>query len=181
MTEEIEQKEQNHLLRSVLCTFFISGMASQPLGSFIPFLREQYGFSYDLSGILLSCHSTGNLIAVFLAGVLPIYLGRRRAILATSVWLMTAYLILASGFGSPAILAAAFIMTGIARGGNSNFSNTMVSTLPGDKAVRGYNLLHGSFALGALLSPLLLVFCANRWPGVGWRLMAGLLALLCAS
>lgn len=181
MTNEISPTEQNRLLRNVLFAFFVSGAASQPLGSFIPFLREQYGFSYDLSGILLSCQSTGNLISVLLAGFLPIYLGRRRAILTTSVWMAVAYLIFASGFGSPALFVAAFTMTGIARGGNSNFSNTMISTLPGDKATRGYNLLHGCFAVGALLSPLVLVFCTNQWPGMGWRLVAGLLALLCLS
>ena len=183
MTNEISPAEhqQNRLLRNVLFAFFVSGAASQPLGSFIPFLREQYGFSYDLSGILLSCQSTGNLISVLLAGFLPIYLGRRRAILTTSVWMAVAYLIFASGFGSPALFVAAFTMTGIARGGNSNFSNTMISTLPGDKATRGYNLLHGCFAVGALLSPLVLVFCTNRFPGMGWRLVAGLLALLCLS
>lgn len=183
MTNEISPAEhqQNRLLRNVLFAFFVSGAASQPLGSFIPFLREQYGFSYDLSGVLLSCQSTGNLISVLLAGFLPIYLGRRRAILTTSVWMAVAYLIFASGFGSPALFVAAFTMTGIARGGNSNFSNTMISTLPGDKATRGYNLLHGCFAVGALLSPLVLVFCTNRFPNMGWRLVAGLLALLCLS
>ena len=183
MTNEISPAEhqQNRLLRNVLFAFFVSGAASQPLGSFIPFLREQYGFSYDLSGVLLSCQSVGNLIAVLLAGFLPIYLGRRRAILATSVWMAAAYVIFASGLGSPALFVAAFLMTGIARGGNSNFSNTMISTLPGDLATRGYNLLHGCFAVGALLSPLVLVFCVQQWPGMGWRLVAVLLALLCVS
>ncbi len=76
-------------------------------------------------------------------------------------------------------MIAAFAMTGVARGGNSNFANTMISTLPGDKAARGYNLLHGCFAVGALLSPLALVFLSNRWPETGWRLMAGVLAALC--
>ena len=89
------------------------------------------------------------------------------------------YIILVSGAGAPALLAAACLMMGIARGGNSNFANTMVSTLPGEAAARGYNLLHGCFAVGALLSPPLLVVCANRWPGNGWRVMAGLLLLLC--
>ena len=57
----------------------------------------------------------------------------------------------------------------------------MISTLPGDMAVRGYNLLHGCFAVGALLSPLLLVFCANQWPDLGWRIMAVGLCLLSIS
>ena len=172
---------QNRLLRNTLFVFFVSGAAAQPLGSFIPFLRETYGFSYDLTGVLLSCQSVGNLAAVLLAGYLPYCLGRRVSILLTSVWMAVAYLIFASGLGAAPLLIAAFLMTGLARGGNSNFSNTMVSTLPEGKAARGYNLLHGCFAVGALLSPLLLVFCAGRWPGTGWRMVAGGLCLLCLS
>lgn len=176
-----QEQQENRLLRNTLFVFFVSGAASQPLGSFIPFLRETYGFSYDLSGILLSCQSVGNLIAVLIAGVLPVYLGRRRGILVTAIWMAVGYLIFASGIGTPALLIAACLMTGVARGGNSNFSNTMISTLPGDKATRGYNLLHGCFAIGALLSPLLLIFCTGRWPGTGWRIVAGVLCLLCIS
>ena len=174
-----EEHQQSRLLRNVLFAFFVSGSASQPLGSFIPFLREQYGFSYDLSGVLLSLQSTGSLISVLLAGILAVCLGRRRAVLITSVWMAVAYFIFASGYGTPVLLMAAFLMTGIARGGNTNFCNTMMSTLPGDKATRGYNMLHGCFAVGALLSPLMLVLCVNLWPGMGWRLVAVLLALLC--
>lgn len=172
---------EDSLLRNTLFAFFVSGAASQPLGSFIPFLRETYGFSYDLSGILLSCQSVGNLAAVLVAGFLPVYLGRRTAILITAVWMVAGYLIFASGIGAPALLIAACLMTGVARGGNSNFANTMISTLPGEKATRGYNLLHGCFAVGALLSPLLLISCTRRWPGMGWRIVAGLLCLLCLS
>lgn len=179
-TQQQTQRE-NRLLRNVLFAFFVSGAASQPLGSFIPFLRETYGFSYDLSGILLSCQSIGNLVAVLIAGFLPIYLGRRRSILVLAVWMAVGYLIFASGIGSPIVLILACLMTGIARGGNANFSNTMISTLPGDKATRGYNLLHGCFAVGALLSPLLLILCITLWPAYGWRIMAGGLGLLAVS
>ena len=179
--EETEQQRHNRLLRNVLFTFFVSGAASQPLGSLIPFLRSDYGFSYDFSGILISCQSIGNLAAVLLTGFLPVYLGRRRSILFTSVWMAAGYFIFMSGMGSPTLLLLACLMTGFARGGNSNFSNTMVSTLPGDMATRGFNLLHGAFAVGALLSPLLLVFCTNRWPQGGWRKMAGLLYVLCLA
>lgn len=173
-----EQKE-NRLLRNTLFLFFVSGMAAQPLGSFVPFLRETYGFSYDLSGILLSCQSVGNLLAILLTGFLPIWLGRRKSALTTAVWMAVSYLIFASGIGTPAMLIGACLMNGVARGGNSNFSNTMISTLPGEKATRGFNLLHGTYAVGALLSPLLLILCTGRWPVLGWRLMAAFLCLLC--
>ena len=173
-----EAQRENTLMRNVLLAFFVSGAASQPLGSFIPFLRESYGLSYDYTGVLLSCQSVGNLCSVVLAGLLPVYLGRRRSILCTAVWMALGYLIFASGFGNPLILALAFLMTGIARGGNSNFSGVMISTLPEPKATRGYNLLHGCFAVGALLSPLLLIAFTKRWPDYGWRFMATALLLL---
>ena len=103
---------EDSLLRNTLFAFFVSGAASQPLGSFIPFLRETYGFSYDLSGILLSCQSVGNLAAVLAAGFLPVYLGRRTAILITAVWMVAGYLIFASGIGAPALLIAACLICG---------------------------------------------------------------------
>jgi len=66
---EPQTRREDRLLRNVLFAFFVSGAASQPLGSFIPFLRQTYGFHYDLSGVLLSCQSIGNLGAVLLAGM----------------------------------------------------------------------------------------------------------------
>ena len=173
-----KNRTHDRFLSCVLFAFFVSGAASQPLGSFIPFLRYSYGFSYDLSGILLSCQSVGNMISVLIAGVLPSLLGRRRSILATAAWMVMGYMIFLSGLGSPLVLVAAFLMTGIARGGNANFANTMISTLPDDRAARGYNLLHGCFAVGALLSPLVLVLFVRLWPSGGWRLVAGQLCLL---
>ncbi len=177
MVSEQERRE-NALLKSVLFTFFVSGAASQPLGSFIPFLRQAYGLGYDVSGGLLSAQSIGNLLAVLAVGILPAYLGRRRTVVLSGVWMAVGYLIFISGIGWAPLLALACMMTGVARGGNTNFANTMVSTLPGQKAARGYNLLHAAYAVGAILSPILLILCSNRWPSFGWKLVAGALALL---
>lgn len=175
MTQETDRKQ---MLRCVIFTFFVSGATCQPIGSFIPFLRGAYGFSYDLSGILLSCQSIGNMFAVLAAGFLPYYLGRRKAVLLTAVWMAVAYLIFASGVGTPGVMITAFLMTGIAKGGNSNFSNTMVSTLPGESSAIGYNLIHGGYAIGAMLSPIILVLITGVWSENGWRIMAGLLAAI---
>jgi len=177
VTSETSQQE-DRLLRNVLLTFFIGGACAQPLGSFIPFLRQAHGLSYDFSGLLLSSQSVGNVIAILAAGVLPAWIGRRRTILATAVWMVLGYLVFASGLGAPVVLLLACLMTGFSRGGNANFSNTMVSTLPGEKAAKGYNLLHCGFGVGALLSPLLLVFASGRDPANGWRVVAG---VLCAA
>ncbi len=178
MTPEQERRE-NRLLHTILFAFLVSGAAAQ-LGSLMPFLRRAHGLSYDFSGFLLSCQSAGYLISILLAGILPAYLGRRRTVLLTSVWMVAAYLIFVSGLGASPLLLAACLMVGFARGGNTNFANTMVSTLSGERATRGFNLLHGAFAMGALLSPMLLVAAANRWPTAGWRMVAGLMCALAA-
>lgn len=182
MNEALQsERQQDLLLRCTLFVFFVSGGASQLMGPLLPFLRESYGLSYDLSGVLLSCQSVGNLAAVLLTGFLPFWVGRRRSILITSVWMVLAFLLFTLGLGSAPVLIAAFLMVGFARGGNANFSNTMISTLPWEKATRGYNLLHGAFAVGALLTPLLLVLVMDGGSSGRWRMVTGLLLVLCVA
>jgi len=173
--------DENRLMAGTLFAFFVSGAASLALGSLIPFLRETYQLSYDFAGMLLSLQSVGNLVAILLMGYLPALLGRRKSVLLTAVWMAAAYLLFSTGIGGAALLPAACLMTGIAKGGNANFSNTMMSTLPGKKAAIGYNLLHGAFAAGALLSPLAVIACTRANPS-GWRYMTmGVLGLCIAQ
>ena len=171
---------ENRLMAATLFAFFVSGAGTVPLGNLIPFFRAEYGLSYDFSGMLLSLQSTGNLIAIFLTGFLPLWIGRRKSVLLTSVWMLLAYVVFTGGLGGAALLPAACLMTGIAKGGNANFSNTMMSTLPGSKASVGYNLLHGAFAIGALGAPLVLIACTSQNQG-GWRYLTAGLCLLCAA
>lgn len=172
------ERQEKRLIANTLFVFFVSGAASMLMGNLMPFLREQYGISYARAGFLLSLPSWGNLASVFLTGYLPTYIGRRKTVLLTSVWMAVAFLLVTFGIGGAALLPLACVMIGVARGGNSNFSNTMMSTLSGDRAAVGYNLLHGAFAVGAVLSPLALVACTARSDG-GWRYMAGGIILLC--
>ena len=169
---------ENRLIRNILFAFFISGTASVLLGSLMPFLREEYGIGYAQAGLLLSLPSWGNLASIFITGYLPTYIGRRKTVLATSIWMAVAFLIFTTGLGGTALLPLACLMIGIARGGNNNFCNIMMSTLPGRKSAIGYNLLHSSFAVGAVISPLVLIACtANN--SNGWRLMTSFIAVLC--
>ncbi len=173
-----QTKTENKLVLGTMFAFGVSGAGSLALGSLIPFLRETYNLSYDFAGILVSLQSIGNLAAIGLMGFLPVFLGRRKAVLTTALWMAVAYLIFTTGIGGAFLLPVACFATGVAKGGNANFANTMMSTLPGKKASVGYNLAHGAYAIGALLSPLLVVACTSGNPG-GWRLMTGGLAVLC--
>lgn len=178
MRQVESSRKENRLMAGTLFTFFVSGAASLALGSLIPFLRETYQLSYDFAGMLLSLQSVGNLVAILLMGYLPVLLGRRKSVLLTAVWMSVAYLLFTTGIGGAMLLPAACLMTGISKGGNANFSNTMMSTLPGKKAAIGYNLLHGAYAVGALLSPLAIIVC-TRTNAAGWQYMTAGLLVLC--
>lgn len=172
-------KNENKLVAGTMLAFGVSGAGSLALGSLIPFLRDSYSLSYDFAGMLVSLQSVGNLCAIGLMGFLPSFLGRRKSVLVTAFWMAAAYLIFTTGLGGALLLPAACFMTGIAKGGNANFANTMMSTLPGKKASVGYNLAHGAYAVGALLAPLLIVAC-TRTVSDGWRTAAAVLLGLCA-
>ncbi len=173
-----QPNKENALIRATLFVFFVSGASSVLMGNLMPFLREAYDISYAQAGFLLSLPSWGNIASIFITGYLPTYIGRRKTVLMTSCWMAVAFLLITLGFGSVGILAVACGMIGIARGGNTNFSNTMMSTLPGKKSAIGYNLLHGAFAVGAVLSPLALIACTAKSDS-GWRLMTGGIVVLC--
>ena len=168
-------KSENKLVLGTMFAFGVSGAGSLALGSLIPFLRDTYGLSYDFAGMLVSLQSVGNLAAIGLMGFLPAFLGRRKSVIVTSIWMAVAYLIFTTGIGGALLLPFACFMTGVAKGGNANFANTMMSTLPGKKAGIGYNLAHGAYAIGALLSPLLVVACTGV-SQTGWRITAAILA-----
>ena len=176
--ETTTKQQENRLMATTLFVFFVSGASSVLLGNLMPFLREVYGFSYAHQGLLLSLPSCGNLVSIFLTGYMPTFIGRRKTVLLTAVWMALAFAVFTTGLGGAALLPVACLMTGIARGGNTNFSNTMMSTLPGNKSAIGYNLLHGAFAVGAVLSPLLLIACTRNDNG-GWRIMTAGIMVLC--
>lgn len=60
-------------------------------GSILPLLSETYQLSDATSGMLLSSHQAGNLIAGFIAGILPIYYGRKKSILFLSSFVMVGF------------------------------------------------------------------------------------------
>ena len=175
--EITNEKRENRLMMATLFVFFTSGASSVLMGNLMPFLREMYGINYTYAGLLLSLPSWGNLASIFITGYLPTYIGRRKTVLLTAMWMAVAFAIITFGIGGAGALALACVMIGIARGGNTNFSNTMMSTLPGKKSAIGYNLLHGAFAVGAVLSPLVLIAC-TKGSALGWKYMtAGIVAL----
>ncbi len=144
------QKKQISLSYTV---FALNGMLGLCTGSLLPFIREARGLDYAFGGLLVSLHSVGNLVSSFFAGMLQGVLGRKRSILLFNACFALAFLLIIAG-KSPFLMAAAFLMTGLARGASSNFNNTMVNEIAPGKA-SALNGLHAMFSIGAFLFPFL--------------------------
>lgn len=166
------------LLATCFFAFFCNGSVSLMMGSAMPDLKATYGLSDSVSGLFLSAHSAGNLIAGLLSGLVPLWLGQRRSItlLASLAFIGFTMMIL---FGNPVWLFVAFLFTGFGRGSITNFDNRMVNLLSGGSPAAS-NLLHSSFAVGAILTPMVFLLLRTHisWQaGVTYVVVIGCVAL----
>lgn len=145
--------------------FMLNGILALSIGSLLPFIREARELNYVFAGLLVSLHSVGNLISSFAAGAAAAAIGRKKSILLFNACYALSYLLILGG-ASQAALAAAFLMTGLARGASSNFGNTEINSLAPGRA--GFlNGLHAMFSIGAFLFPIFLTLLtrtdASNW------------------
>ncbi len=158
------ERGQKALIQACFYAFFCNGLVSLTLGSLMPDMKAAYGLSDTAGGVLLSAHSIGNLVAGFVSGLIPLYLGRRHSVMLLASLAGVGMLMIAL-FGAPGLLFVAFVFTGVGRGGVTNFNTRTVNLLTdGDPAAS--NLLHAVFALGAISAPM--IFLALRGP-LGWQ------------
>ena len=162
----LKKLDKNSRIIMLTCyfAFFCNGSTTLMMGSVMPDLKLAYGLSDTLSGIFLSAHSIGNLVAGFISGLVPLYLGRRRSIVLLSALLFMGFLMMIL-WGNPVWLFLSFVFTGMGRGAVSNFNNHMTNVLSGGSPAAS-NLLHASFAIGAITAPMVFLLLRN-W--LGWQ------------
>lgn len=169
-----EQKQ--YILKVCYYVFAVNGLYGMVMGSLLPYLSEAYHLSNTVSGSLLSAHYVGNLLASFIAGILPLYLGRKNAIILLSSFVTAGFLLMIIT-GNPFLLILAFFFTGLSRGSISNFNNTMVNEVSNSSA-SALAILHSIFAIGALLAPYLVIGAVNVIGFNGWKLACGVIIAL---
>lgn len=148
----MEQKKR--LSRLGTMAFFLSGICAISSGVVVSILQEQYGFSYEVTGMLISLMSIGNLAASFAAGVLPAKIGARNTVLILCSGYTIGYL--AMGIcGTIPLLMTAFLLLGLAKGCTLNNCTVLVGNNSPDKT-KGLNIMHACYAFGALLGPVLI-------------------------
>lgn len=149
------------LLYRAYYAFLFNGMMANVLGSILPYIIREGGLGYSFQGTLLSINQIGNLLAVWLSGFLPYLIGRRKSTFLLGMGIVIGFITMVLT-GSPVFLLFAFVCLGVGRGTMSNITNVIVGEAAGNKAA-GLNLLHASFAVGAFISPFIVVICGERW------------------
>lgn len=123
-------------------------------------LQEKYGFSYGMTGILLSCMSIGNMAASFISGILPGKIGTRNTVLVLCSGYFLGYMLMTMT-GTSAVLVLAFLLVGIAKGCALNNCTVLVGNNSRDRT-RGMSIMHACYACGALLCPFLISAMARK-------------------
>ena len=165
-----------YILGCCFFIFFVNGFYSMVFGSILPLLSESYQLRDTTSGFLLASHQAGNLIAGLVAGILPLYYGRKKSILFLSSFAIAGFLLMIVT-GQPWLLLVAFFFTGISRGSIANFNNKTVNDISNSNPA-ALNFLHSLFAVGALISPFVVIGASARFGLTGWKLVAALIICL---
>lgn len=132
------------------------------LGAILPDLKADYALSYQVGGALLSVQSVGYVLAGLLAGYLPLLIGIKKSfILVQLAPTFGFFMLLVSG--NPIWLLAAMVLLGIGKGGITNYNNLLISLYSRGNA-GPLNILHASFASGAVIAPLIVLLVS------GWRM-----------
>ena len=157
-------KRQRFIVFTCFFAFFVNGQVSLMMGSFVPDLQANYGISGTVSGLLISAHSIGNLIAGFVSGLVPLLLGRKRSIICLHTLTFVGYAMIIL-FGNPVLLFLAFLLVGFGRGSVTNFNSRQINLLS-DGSPAASNIMHAVFAIGAIIAPMVFLVL-KRW--IGWQ------------
>ncbi|SMP54158.1 MFS transporter [Anoxynatronum buryatiense] len=168
--------DEQYILKCCFFVFAVNGIYAVMLGSLLPLISSEYSLSNTISGSLLSAHQVGNLAAGFIAGILPVYLGRKKAILFLCSFVAVGFIIMMTT-GNPVWLLLGFLFIGISRGSIANFNNTVVNEVS-DSNPAALNLLHSIFAIGALTAPFIVILSMHLGGAGGWRIATGFVVFL---
>lgn len=160
--------DSKYVINVCYFAYIINGLFVIGLDTIMPFLSIEYNLSHTVSGLLISSARAGNFIAGLFAGLLQLYLGRKKTVtLFYGFLIMGLSLIILTG--NPLLLLLGFAFSGLTRGGIANFNNAVVNEVS-NSSPKALGFLHGFFAVGAIVSPLFIVFSNNLLDNHGWRL-----------
>ncbi len=154
MSRESRLSPKRRLTIIAYCgAFFCLGIAFSVLGPTLPHLAEQVSASIGSISILFVGNSLGYLIGSYLAG--PVFdHWKGHLVLAINLGLLSGLLLLVPAVPGLGLLIALFLVLGILKGSIDVGGNTLLLWFFPQGASTAMNALHAMFAVGAVVTPI---------------------------
>ena len=152
-----------------LTGYFFIGTAAVLIPSVMPFITDEYmatGLTLTAIGLIFPARAVGGILGNLLAGVASDRLGYSKLVWIAALAL-AASMVLVAGAGLWLLFLAGFALISIVQASLTTGINAMVADANRDSRARALNVLHGVYAVGATISPL--VFGVVLQQGVPWR------------
>lgn len=145
--------------------FLASGFLSNSIGAILRILVDKefgYGISASFQGLLSGLFSFGALVAILLFGYLPHWLGLNKTFRLLMLFPIAGFVCMLLT-GNPLFLIASFLFMGMGKGLASSACN-LIANIGSSNNATTQNLLHSSFAIGAITSPIMIsLFEIKDW------------------
>jgi len=173
------QSRHRALFLGLFAVFTLVGTSATIIGATLPRILADFHWSYVVAGVVMGAGAVSYFVATFAAGYL---IGPWGPKLTITLGLLLASAGLACFAATPGPVANTLLsaLMGLGQGCIEVGVNTATLRTDPQHTGRPMNLMHGAFAVGAILGPLavsLLMRCSLSWILV-YRGMAALFALL---
>ena len=176
-------RDERFILSGEFYIFFLLGVYTLMVGALVPFIREEYGINYELSGYLVSANSIGMIAMSLIASYTAILFGLKRAYMLQHSFVIVGLVVLTVS-GNPVLLLLGMAFIGLARGSTANYSNQIVNDISKSDS-RVMNVVGVFFAFGACVTPFIVILfsgIAGNWKyanyGVSFAAAVGILLTL---
>ncbi len=152
-----------------LTGYLFIGTAAVLIPSVMPFITDEYmatGLTLTAIGFIFPARAVGGILGNLLAGIASDRLGYSKLVWIAALAL-AASMVLVAGAGLWILFLAGFALISIVQSSLTTGINAMVADANRDSRARALNVLHGVYAVGATISPL--VFAVVLEQGVPWR------------
>lgn len=157
-------RKEKFIIGGEFYIFFLLGVYTLMVGAMVPQLRDEYGISYELSGLLISANSIGTIVMNLIASYAAILFGLKRAYMMQHALIILGLVALTIS-GNPVLLLLGMTFIGFARGSTANYSNQIANDITRSDS-RFMNLVGVFFAFGASVAPFIVLYssgAAGNW------------------
>ena len=167
------------LFLAIFAVFTLFGTSMTIIGATLPKILANFHWDYLVAGIVIGAGAVAYFVSTFVAGSLVKHWGAKPTVLS-ALTLIVAGLAFFATTSDPVANTLFSALIGLGQGGVEVSLNSAILRIDTHDTGRPMNLLHGAFAVGAIVGPLAVGLLMQN--GVDWsaayRGMAVIFALL---